>query len=126
MYVTKEISVRLKAIGFDEDVRHHYVDSSDCIYDELHPLDHWNQEDGCYSAPTLDEAANWLRNVKGLHVLVVTNKDHDGWIAGIQQKGTYEPIEVISEENPSNTHDLALSAAITHAIEIAEKEVKGV
>lgn len=69
------------------------------------------------SRPDLHTVCDWLREIKGLHVVVSTNTDHDGWISGVQIKGEYEPIEVVGEEDAKISHDGALAACIDWAVE---------
>lgn len=80
-YVSPEVAKLLKEAGFDLEVNHSYpdvsaLDNSCSGYMEDLPFYH-NLNDGKYgglSAPTLEVAQRWLREVKGYIVLVNYNE----------------------------------------------------
>ena len=123
-YVTKEQAIRLKAVGFDIPVRWMYHPHYG-LYENNEPnnFNGNNWIEGYYSAPTLDETCNWLRESKGMHVYAkpypVTEKTI-GWERNIVCVNTGK---FLYHEGYHYTHERDLSAAIDHALTILEKEV---
>lgn len=68
--------------------------------------------------PSLDEAANWLREAKGLHVRIMPPKYWNVWDWVIDVKGS-EPI--CNSGDLADTYESAQRAAISHAL----KMIKG-
>ena len=119
--VSREQAELLKKVGYD--VPHVYV------YNNRDRLVYLNYAEGNFdfdnsgnvSAPTLDEAARWLREVKGWHVQVDPDKTIDKemiWSsAAFDMRHGYSGIArtVIRKGTHIHwftTHDLALSAGI--------------
>jgi hypothetical protein len=114
--VSPEQAKMLKAVGYDVPDTHYYADhpSKGTIKEEqTYPENHNAVFTWRYTRPTLDDAARWLREVKGWHVAVSTNEKHTKWICFAQRSGTYEPMEIVDSDNPVNDHDTALSEGIT-------------
>jgi hypothetical protein len=114
--VSPEQAKMLKAVGYDVPDTHYYLDMCDTgISEEESAPINYNlaQFLFTYTRPTLDDAARWLREVKGWHVAVSTNEKHTKWICFAQRSGTYEPMEIVDSDNPVNDHDTALSEGIT-------------
>lgn len=74
---------------------------------------------GSLSAPTIAEATQWLREVKGLHVYAEPIWNNKSCWDGVV---IYMPLfrKILTDNFP--THDLAISAGITKALELCEKE----
>ena len=111
--VSREQAEMLKKVGYDVKCHAHY----ECTKKEEKLIEYsirenWNTDDTFgmrvktlyYSAPTLDEAARWLREVKGWHVEVL--RVESGWLSFAVPKTK----SITCGEFP--THDLALSAGI--------------
>jgi hypothetical protein len=101
--VSREQAEMLKKVGYDVPCTHCYLNGNDRM-PEWVPKD-YNRYDNACSAPTLDEAARWLREVKGWHVMVLMDTDRK-W--GLYVMTT----EYMLNEGKFDTHDLALSAGI--------------
>ncbi len=128
IHVTKELAHKLRDIGFDVPTTDYWYDGDtgnnvDRFMQEQSAFNH-NDEDMCVSAPDLHCVTDWLREKHRLHVLVCTNTDHDGWIAGIQSKGTFEPIGVINDDEPVATFSEALTSAIERAVDIVKTKME--
>ncbi len=107
--VNREQAEGLKKVGYDVKVTGRY---SATFYHE-EPIDdyvmyNWNISSVNFSAPTLDEAARWLRDVKGWHVAVDTTGM--GWYLFCTEIEVGDM--VLPTKNNFPTHDLALSAGI--------------
>ena len=104
--VSREQAELLKKVGYD--VPHVYVYNNRgrliCLN---HPEGNFDFDNsGNVSAPTLDEAARWLREVKGWHV--GSDWDTKSWFYFIKILDNTDSI--VGGTHP--THDLALSAGI--------------
>lgn len=94
-HVQKETAVLLKEKGFNVPTDYFYA---------------YSEGDMTISAPTLHEAADWLREKKGVHVYVKPQWSTEEWfgVVSIYAKNRYT-------EN-FKTHDEALEAGIVHAL----------
>jgi hypothetical protein len=72
-------------------------------------VDDYNRYQNVISAPTLDDAARWLREVKGWHV-VVMQKNNGDWMA--MPETTPRSYSNLFIDNQPD-HDTALSEGIT-------------
>lgn len=113
MLTTAEQAEKLKRIGYDVPCDTIYTATDqliagiDCI--------NWNKNIGDKSAPTLTAAAEWLREVKGVHVYAAPHKSRF-WYAQIYTRGeNWEFFTGITNEYP--THPTALSAGVDAAID---------
>lgn len=108
--VSREQAEWLKKVGYDVPTTHYYCEhivygvleetGDECDYNNGYSF-HW-------SRPTLDEAARWLREVKGWHCYADSNgKD---WCWNIEKVGDEFNFDFSARNFP--THDLALSAGI--------------
>ena len=105
--VSCEQAEMLKKIGYDVACTHCYLKGNERM-PEWAPKD-YNRYDNACSAPTLDEAARWLREVKGWYVKtqpIYMNKNC--WEADI----IAVPLLVLHDTVYGETHDLAQSAGI--------------
>jgi hypothetical protein len=78
MNVTKQQALSLKELGFDETCSGIYpMDSDELIFK---PTRKWNSCTNIHvSAPTVDDAIRWLREVKGVHVAILYNRISNVW-----------------------------------------------
>lgn len=81
--------------------------------------------DAHFQGKRLDDIVNWLREVKGLHCY--TERDDTVlkcWVPSVYDLNDRNVVVWDDEPNVylCGTYDLALTAAITKAIEIVEKE----
>lgn len=114
-HVQKETAQLLKEKGFDVETIHHYYE--DETISEDGGLDNYNRyKHHWISAPTLHEAADWLRT-KGVHVSVVPVNLWQQWRMFIYLN-TYPPQKTRLPEKPMDykTHDLAIESGIVHAL----------
>ena len=80
-YVSFEQAQRLKELGFDWDCMKgyaHYPNENVKTFNAQEENINGKYNEWCYSAPTLAQAAKWLRDVKGIAVCVQSfdsNKD---------------------------------------------------
>lgn len=136
-YVSYDLALKLKACGFDEPCDFYYTR-------EYAPEGHvWSTTSeeapigynksvyaGC-SMPTLAQAQKWLREVKGIDVLVWNCACGYGWEiskADTQSRGTTLMVYDDNGEDMDSgmwlTYENALSAGITVALELIEQEKK--
>ena len=103
--VSREQAELLKKVGYSEEVHYRYDTFTGAVKEPVcASWYNWNKATYALSAPTLDEAARWLRDVKGWHVIILWAAD-DNW-AAIVMKPISTTVGVFT------THDLALSAGI--------------
>ena len=75
-YVSFETAKLLKEKGFDEATLGYYLDDKDKLYFDRFS-DDWNSNHvGYISAPTLQMAMKWLREVHNLHIEVFITTNH--------------------------------------------------
>jgi len=100
-HVTKQTAVLLKEKGINVPTDYVYA---------------YSEGDMTISAPTLYEAADWLRS-KGVHVYVVPVNLWQQWRMFINLD-TYPPQKTRIPDKPMDfeTHDLALESGIIHAL----------
>lgn len=123
-YVSFEVAKLLKKLGFDWDTYNAY--NKDGVFaDKNRSLITWNHFSDYYSAPTLEVAQRWLREVKEIDVVISR---------AMQWKQFYYSIE--HEENRTSKIDFmslnkdlwwfkyeeALEAGINKALEIILEE----
>lgn len=96
-HVTKQTAVLLKEKGINVPTDYVYA---------------YSEGDMTISAPTLYEAADWLRETKGVHVYVTST--YGEWDFSIENAVNGESIH--DTYYTFQTHDLALEAGIIHAL----------
>jgi hypothetical protein len=113
-HVQKETAVLLKEKGFDLPCRQYYITVDNQIKNQQNNAPfNWNKIQAAYSAPTLYEAAEWLR-AKGVHVqIIITPK---GWDYDLFDSNNGKWLEDEVTPNYVSTHDEALEAGIVHAL----------
>ena len=79
-YVNFEIAKLLKEKGFNEEVKAYYCYDSEFKAYEFEEDDRWDTPNswgyGEYSAPTLQMAMKWLREVHNIHIAVIVTYQH--------------------------------------------------
>ena len=129
-YVSLEVAKLLREAGFDWEVNHCYprcdsLDNSCSGYMEDLRFYH-NINDGKYggvSAPTLEVAQRWLREVKDI-LLYITPKKVDNkckWIFWYIDLRDLSDIEQRYSNQTFNTYEEAQEAGIKKALEIINK-----
>ncbi|MBD5302315.1 MAG: hypothetical protein HDS16_04885 [Bacteroides sp.] len=119
-YVTYEQSQALKRLGFKEETTHYYVNFKS--YGEVklwscNPPENHNARlsiNEVCSAPRLDQAQKWLREVKG--VLVEPHFQYGTIFKVVIQSETKYLYKIL--EKGFNSYELALSAGIDAALEL--------
>jgi hypothetical protein len=121
-YVSLDVAKLLKKAGFDWKVISYYRNGNDRIHFGEEPID-WNRQHSQltiandYSAPTLEVAQRWLREVKNIDVFVLFehfDPKINGYTYEIRHKGT----RIILSEWVNTTYEGALEAGIKKALEI--------
>lgn len=108
--VSLQLSAMLKKVGYDELCQVYYNEHSQGIQGDENAIGvNWNKHESCYSLPTLDDAARWLREVKGWHV-VVMQKNNGDWMA--MPETTPRSYSNLFIDNQPD-HDTALSEGIS-------------
>jgi len=123
-YVSFETAKRLKEKGFDEKCRAFYA----LWFDEVEgpkedEAENWNIEPKYFSAPTLQMAMKWLREVHKVEVRVSYDIDKTTWWGGCNPM--YEEDEENSNifqsllrfDYPGKTYEDACEAAIKYCLE---------
>jgi len=138
-YVNYELALKLKACGFDEPCDHYYhikngVPEDDMWFTLGSCADFNNYKrrpDDFVSVPFLWHAQKWLREVKGVDVLVWNCACGYGWEiskADPQSRGTtlkfYDDNGEDKDSGMWLTYEQALSAGIVSALELIEQENK--
>jgi hypothetical protein len=108
-HVQKDTAVLLKEKGFDLNTYDCYIGEEQSIDKTYREYRNHNTSPIRYSAPTLYEATEWLRE-KGGHVYVKANWSTQEWFGVIS---IYAKTQYTSN---FPTHDLALEAGIVHAL----------
>lgn len=135
-----ELSLALKKAGFDEPCNFYYTkeDAPDGAVwftcDPRNPQDYNHLQDDCpfakpiCSAPHIYHAQKWLREVKGIDVLVWNCACGYGWEiskANAQSRGTTLMVYDDNGEDKDSgmwlTYENALSAGIAAALELIKK-----
>lgn len=124
-YVTYDQAVKLKEFGFDAECNQYYLcDNNDTINHTNGAYNH-NDNGLAYSAPRLDQAQAWLREVKEIDVLVFNCSCGYGWEiskANPESRGT--GIAIFDDEGEDEnsgmwlSYESALSAGIDKALEL--------
>lgn len=120
-FVSYEQAVRLKTAGFDWPCEAFYEHVDGKMWIATDGKENWNSGVDC-SAPSLAQAAKWLREVKGIEVIVeprFSNYKRIGydWAVYDDFSGDYA-LRAPLPFSPS--HETALSAGITATIELLE------
>lgn len=108
--VSREQAELLKKVGYSEEVGAYYYEGElkDDYYDVFYNYNGSEVVIGMVSAPTLDEAARWLRDVKGWHCYADSSREWCTWYPVVVPKGG----SFDTGTDGFTTHDLALSAGI--------------
>lgn len=107
MRVSKETAILLKEAGYDVPCEYGICDDGAIVKRDLTMWSDWI----IAPAPTLHEAADWLRS-KGVHVYCV--KYFGNWYYDIQDIETGKTL--CSSPYYYNTHDIAYEAGIVHGL----------
>lgn len=123
-YVTYEQAVRLKALGFDWCCMTFYVD--DIIKlpcSEIKPFPkpkNWNKQQETLSAPSIHQAAKWLRQEHNIHISV--NPCFDGrWECQIVD---ISPLWYFDRCYMGDSYEAALSAGVSKCLEIINNKTE--
>jgi len=124
--VNKETAVGLKEVGYDVPCKpHYYGPECKAYYKVVSSVNH-NKFPLCVSAPDLNEAAEWLRDVKGLHISAQPDINY------LPKKWVYELFMLNGTEwslgdshSTYDTHDIALAAGISRAVDILKERTNG-
>ena len=129
-YISFETAKLLKEKGFDEECRAFYVKSKECGIELFHakePYNYNNNVHPCTSAPTLQMAMKWLREVQALNIYA-----RGVWKDVEVQYGDWEPavvgyewfVESLIDDTysktsiePFLTYEEACEAAIKYCLE---------
>ena len=135
VYVSRELALLLKQAGFDWECSYYYSVNTlhepnngfIHIYKQYKALfyDHNRTKMPVYSAPTLDVAQRWLREVKDLDVYIfptTNNKRGCVYEWGIKTFGRALWIEGQPYTNQYETYEEAQEAGIKKALEIILKK----
>ena len=133
-FCSYELSKRLKDCGFDKPCDHYYNGHGNlnryADTDRINRNTNGHHTPSC-SAPTLAHAQKWLREAKGIDVLVWNCACGYGWEiskADTQSRGTTLMVYDDNGEDMDSgmwlTYENALSAGITVALELIEQENK--
>ena len=117
-FVTYEQAKILKDLGFDWECLYPYTEKKIIGY---HPSPiNWNNDEnakyGIISAPTLAQAQKWLREAKGILILIQHNKNFY-WTISTNESDD-EVIAIYEYE----TYEKALLGAINKALEIIKNK----
>ena len=116
-YVSFEIAKLLKEKGFDEECRAFYVKSKECGIELFHakePYNYNNNVHPCTSAPTLQMAMKWLREVHKIHIEIGYNA---GYFPVCISISTNESIPYKPMQGKPFTYEQACEAAIKYCLE---------
>ena len=119
-YVSFEVAKLLKEAGFDWGCKTHYHNGClDSIYGGKHDYNSERYDDGgynvYYSAPTLDVAQRWLREVHHLHITIFSSSQ-ESWMFRITKQHQNLEDGVYGED--FNTYEEAQEAGIKKALEL--------
>lgn len=123
--VSHELAVKLKELGFDCMTYTHYTQDDNNIRYTEDALN-WNNGTALFSAPRLDQAQKWLREVKEIDVLVFNCACGYGWeiskAGNRQTRGTTIALFDDNGEDKDSgmwlSYESALSAGIDKALEL--------
>jgi len=123
IHVTKQLAIKLKEVGYDVPVSGNYFTNStvEMYFDKGEEVDYnhpnlTNRMIQLFSAPTLYEAQDYLRDKHGLHVCIQVGSVF-GWSFIITD---IEHIKKIDSAVCFDTHPSALAAAIERAVDIVK------
>lgn len=85
-YVSLEVAKLLKKAGFDWDTYSAY-NKDGMFTDKNRSILTWNDFANYYSAPTLDVAQRWLREIKNIHIEISPSSDMSAYIYNILLPG---------------------------------------
>ena len=85
-YVSLEVAKLLKKAGFDWDTYSTY-NKDGMFTDKNRSILTWNDFANYYSAPTLDVAQRWLREIKNIHIEISPSSDMSAYIYNILLPG---------------------------------------
>lgn len=117
-YVDFDTAVLLKEVGFDWKVLKCYYANEPTIEISITGFRDHNSSPMRHSAPTLHLAAQWLREVKGLHIFANIFVGHIEWNYIINNILIARCENQMVSKDSYDSHDLALSAGITKALEL--------
>ena len=126
--VTKAQAERLKKLGFDWGTDRFYFNGRDGWIEidlEQHEISNHNaiESDKYLSAPTIQHALMWLREVKVVHVAVFLARNIWYYVLSTHNSvGWFLPMD----SNSSATHALAESAGLDAALDWLEQNEKEV
>jgi len=116
-YVDLEVAKLLKEAGFDWECEYAYIPSTEMgnvPFKHLHNRTNYNGlQYEVYSAPTLDVAQRWLREVKGIHICVKADA------ASINCK--YFVTVIISDTKWGNVQDENMKTILFNTYEEAQE-----
>ena len=119
-YVSFDTAKMLKEAGFDVPYTSQYTEE-ECIWDTDY-LNNFNQDEFCYSRPTLALAARWLREVHHYVVCVWYTADYRKWFYAY---GDMNSMAFDAEYNISDfiydSYEEALEAGLQEAIKLIKK-----
>ena len=123
-YVSYSQAVKLKELGFSEEVTGKYIDCpNDPTLFQGMLYQPWNLEDDEILAPRLDQAAAWIREIKGWDITSIPTLAEYGekkyrWDICHWSKPEYGDCS----NGIFDTYESALSAGIDKALELLGKE----
>jgi len=113
MRVDYNTAVTLKSKGYDVPCMYYMTSNGTEMTPSMPPRNH-NRDHYLLSQPTLAEAADWLREKKGLHVYCLQDK-HGKWQYMIEE---VPRTRKVWHNMNYETYPLSLSSAITKALTI--------
>ena len=113
-YVSLEVAKLLKEAGFDWDTYSAY-NKDGMFTDKNRSILTWNDFANYYSAPTLDVAQRWLREVHHLHITIFSSSQ-ESWMFRITKQ--HQSLEDGVYEEDFYTYEEAQEAGIKKALEI--------
>lgn len=118
MRVSKETAVLLKEAGYDVATKGYYIGGDGVCWASKSPDNH-NSNHMTYSAPTLHEAADWLRS-KGVHICVFISVDRKTgkpfWYFELVDLKTFKYIREGTGSHTFETYEAAYEAGIVHGL----------
>ena len=129
-YVSFETAKLLKEKGFDEPCRFIYdagyfcsIASRDCRWNEGYgelieelPNSEFSGIDNRVSAPTLQMAMKWLREVHKIEVRVIYNNNKSSWYGACNPMGEFSQI-LLGFDCKRNSYEEACEEAIKYCLE---------
>lgn len=128
-YVSYECAQALKRFGFEEEVSHYYIhfkSDGEVKLWSTNPPDNHNARlsiNEVCSAPRLDQAAAWLREVKGIDIEISAYQHLDG--ESIKHQYSFVVLTINGKTFANtwyNNYEQALSDAVDLALELLGKE----